>query len=189
MSVPLIFNYYDYHTGFQSGGDGFLIYRDESYSMKQLIKDWRLDFVQFGGSLCPEILRALTMTQSNVYHFFDLSMFHKHILSLFRICRKDPDRKAELLSKACYDFSVDLPGSVFHADRKELRSADGSIHEAVASVIHYLEIHHAEDITLEKLSALTGYEKKYLCSVFKHETQRTIMTELAYIRNRLQAGN
>lgn len=165
-----------------SGGDGFLIYPDESYSMKQLTPDWCLDFVQFSGSLCSEILQALSMTQSNVYHFFDLRLFHKHILSIYRIHRRDSDRKAELLSKSCYDLLVDLPGSVFHADRKELRSADGSIHESVASVLQYLEIHFSEDITLEKLSVHTGYEKKYLCSVFKHETQRTIMTELAYIR-------
>jgi len=165
-----------------SGGDGFLIYRDEPYSLKQLTQDWRLDFVQFSGSLCLEILQALTMIQSNVYHFFDLQLFHKYILSFCRIHRRDSDRKAELLSKSCYDLLVDLPGSIFHANRKELRPANGSIHESVASVLQYLEIHFSEDITLEKLSVHTGYEQKYLCSVFKHETQRTIMTELAYIR-------
>ena len=165
-----------------SNGDGFLIYPDESYSMKQLTKDWRLDFVQFSGSLCPEILQALTMEKSNVYHFFDLQLFHKHIMSFYRIYRKDSDRKAELLSKSCYDFLLDLPGSIYHADREELRSVNGSIHKCVGSVLQYLEIHFSESITLEKLSAHTGYEKKYLCSVFKRETQRTIMIELAFIR-------
>lgn len=165
-----------------SDGDGFLIYCDESFSLKQLTQDWHLDFVQFSGSLCPEILQALTMVQSSVYHFFDLQLFHKHILSFYRIHRRDSAHKAELLSKACYDFLVDLPGSVFHVERKELLSANGSIHESVSSVLQYLEIHFSEDITLEKLSVHTGYEKKYLCSVFRQETQRTIMTELAYIR-------
>lgn len=159
-----------------------MIRPDESFSMKQLTPDWNLDFIQFGGSLSLEIMQSLSMKESGVYHFFDLRLFHKHMMALYRIHQKDSALKAELLSKACYDFLLDLPNCIYHVDRKDLLAANGPLHESVASVLQYLEIHYSEDITLEQLSLHTGYEKKYLCSVFKRETKRTIMTELTYIR-------
>ena len=54
-------------------------------------------------------------------------------------------------------------------------------------VIRYLEAHYAEDISLDTLAAALGYNKTYLCGVFKKDTDLTILDCLNTIRIRRAA--
>jgi AraC-like DNA-binding protein len=54
-------------------------------------------------------------------------------------------------------------------------------------IIRYLEEHYAEDFSLDALASALGYNKSYLCIVFKRDTQITINDCLNTIRIRKAA--
>ena len=59
--------------------------------------------------------------------------------------------------------------------------------EVAQQVIRYLENHYAEDVSLDALAAALGYNKTYLCGVFKRDTNLTILDCLNTIRIRRAA--
>jgi len=54
-------------------------------------------------------------------------------------------------------------------------------------VIHYLEAHYGEDLSLDTLAQALGYNKTYLCGAFKRNTKLTILDCLNTIRIRRAA--
>ena len=54
-------------------------------------------------------------------------------------------------------------------------------------IVHYLEAHYSEDISLDALAAAMGYNKSYLCVAFKKDTNQTILDCLNMIRIRKAA--
>lgn len=59
--------------------------------------------------------------------------------------------------------------------------------ELSQQIIHYLEAHYSEDISLDALAAALGYNKSYLCVAFKKDTNQTILDSLNMIRIRKAA--
>lgn len=54
-------------------------------------------------------------------------------------------------------------------------------------IVHYLEAHYAEDLSLDALAAAMDYNKSYLCAAFRKDTQLTILDCLNMIRIRRAA--
>lgn len=54
-------------------------------------------------------------------------------------------------------------------------------------IIHYLEAHYSEDLSLDTLAQAMGYNKSYLCVAFKKDTRQTILDCLNMIRIRSAA--
>ena len=50
------------------------------------------------------------------------------------------------------------------------------------AVLDYIELNYRESITIEHLAAALGYNKSYLCTLFKAESGYSIMTHLNYVR-------
>lgn len=59
--------------------------------------------------------------------------------------------------------------------------------ELSQQIIHYLEAHYNEDLSLDSLAQALGYNKSYLCVAFKKDTQQTILDCLNTIRIRRAA--
>lgn len=59
--------------------------------------------------------------------------------------------------------------------------------ELSQQIIHHLEAHCSEDISLDALAAAMGYNKSYLCVAFKKDTNQTILDCLNMIRIRKAA--
>lgn len=59
--------------------------------------------------------------------------------------------------------------------------------ELSQKVIHYLEDHYNEDLSLDSLAQAMDYNKSYLCVAFKKDTQQTILDCLNTIRIRKAA--
>lgn len=51
-------------------------------------------------------------------------------------------------------------------------------------IISYIEKTHTESFSLEQLAGTLGYNKRYLCSVFRHNTGITILEYLNHVRMR-----
>lgn len=75
-----------------------------------------------------------------------------------------------------------------HKSPRQFTYVDASGCSVLAQrVIRYLEAHYAEDISLDTLAAALGYNKTYLCGVFKKDTDLTILDCLNTIRIRRAA--
>ena len=71
---------------------------------------------------------------------------------------------------------------------RQFRFIDASSYSELSqTIIRYLEEHFAEDITLDGLAEMLGYNKSYLCVAFKKDTHTTIMDFLNMIRIRRAA--
>ena len=56
--------------------------------------------------------------------------------------------------------------------------------ELVQRIIHYIEQNHTEDFSLDALGEALGYNKRYLCGVFRASVGMTIIDYLSHIRIR-----
>lgn len=75
-----------------------------------------------------------------------------------------------------------------YAKQRQFRFIDASSYNALSQrIIRYLEEHYAEDVSLDGLSEVLGYNKSYLCVAFKKDTQTTILDFLNMIRIRRAA--
>ena len=75
-----------------------------------------------------------------------------------------------------------------HQSPKQFSYVDASGFSVLAQrVIRYLETHYAEDVSLDTLATALGYNKTYLCGVFKKDTDLTILDCLNTIRIRRAA--
>ena len=72
--------------------------------------------------------------------------------------------------------------------QRSFRFIDASTYNELSqTIIRYLEKHFGEDITLDGLAELLGYNKSYLCVAFKKDTHSTIVDFLNMIRIRRAA--
>ena len=71
---------------------------------------------------------------------------------------------------------------------RQFRHVDASgCTELSQQIIHYLEAHYSEDLSLDSLAEALGYNKSYLCVAFKKDTRQTILDCLNTIRIRSAA--
>ena len=71
---------------------------------------------------------------------------------------------------------------------RQFRHVDASgCSELSQQIIHYLEAHYSEDVSLDALAEALGYNKSYLCVAFKKDTRQTILDCLNMIRIRSAA--
>ena len=54
--------------------------------------------------------------------------------------------------------------------------------EAITLILDWIEKNFTETITLEKLSSISGFNKKYLCRIFKEYTSKTIIGYINELR-------
>ncbi|MBE5869608.1 MAG: helix-turn-helix domain-containing protein [Lachnospiraceae bacterium] len=72
--------------------------------------------------------------------------------------------------------------------KRQFRYVDASSCSTLSQqIVHYLEEHLSEDISLDRLAKHMDYNKSYLCAAFKKDTQLTIQDCLNTIRIRRAA--
>ena len=72
--------------------------------------------------------------------------------------------------------------------RQEFRYVDASAYSPLSQqIVHYLEEHFSQQMSLEQLAQALQYEKSYLCRAFKKDTKTTILDCLNMIRIRRAA--
>lgn len=159
-------------------GDGALIYPGIAYSEKGITSDWTVHFFGFYGTACDEVMHALNMNESGVYHFNDNRIFLNNIQKMHYICQRDLPHMAAELSKECYNFLIDLS---FCIERIHIATpAEDS--ELTGKIVSYLEDNYSHALSLEDLSDYMQLSKEYLCTLFKAKMQTTIMNFLLNLR-------
>lgn len=163
-----------------SENDGFLIYPNAAYSLREITTDWELDFIDFNGAICPMLLSALNMENGDIVHFQNKNYFHDKIKQIYELFLQKLDAKEEILSKVCYEFLLDL-----HRYRlqipKQIESGEQE-DDVIIKITSYFERHFSEMISLDDLAEYMGLSKRYLCTLYKQKMQITLLQELTNIR-------
>ena len=109
----------------------------------------------------------------------------KHILHEYATqCNPADDAPAAYLTALLHALTEEDR----HQNPRQFTYVDASGCSVLAQrVIRYLETHYAEDVSLDALAAALGYNKTYLCGVFKKDTDLTILDCLNTIRIRRAA--
>ena len=80
-------------------------------------------------------------------------------------------------------------GKRYANQHRQFRHVDASgCSELSQKIIHYLEAHYNEDLSLDALAEALQYNKSYLCVAFKKDTGQTILDCLNMIRIRNAAA-
>ena len=165
-----------------SQGEGLLIYPEIPHVYQAVSDDWTVHFIGFGGSACREILHALQMYETGVYHLSIPEIFERHLRTICLIHDRsisDHTKNDSLeFSRECYGFLLDLCPSV----SRIYPSAQKNTNERITSVISYIEEHYAEDLSLDELAAHAGLSREYLCALFKQTMQQTLSHFILGIR-------
>lgn len=111
---------------------------------------------------------------------------------LFQQVLKEYSDLESLADKAAASYLMSLLHVLTEKHRyetqRQFRFIDGSSYSPLSqTIIRYLEEHYAQDVSLDLLASVLGYNKSYLCVAFKKDTHSTILDFLNMIRIRRAA--
>lgn len=111
---------------------------------------------------------------------------------LFRQIVKEYSDLGNLADTVCASYLNALLNTLSEKERyqkqQQFRFVDASsFSELSQRIIHHLEAHYSEDISLDGLAESLGFNKSYLCVAFKKDTGFTILDCLNTIRIRRAA--
>lgn len=161
-----------------SKDQGLFIAADAPHSYRGLTPDFTVDFIGFRGTACREILQALHMTETGVYHFSDVQVFPKHMEKMKQLMEGEKAGKEIRLSKECYSMLLDLAPCIQKIQKSSIVSED----KRVQKMIDFLEESYAQPFSLTELAEHLNLSKEYICSLFKKEMQQTILQYLQSVR-------
>jgi AraC family transcriptional regulator of arabinose operon len=139
---------------------------------------WITNFITFSGSICEQILSALHIDQSGVYHVADPENLSKHFLRIARIQKISTKQQHRLLSKALYSLLLDTSLNVQYITANQ----PAVFNESLQTVIQHIEEHYFEPISLNQLASLVNLRKEYLCTLFRKHMGQTIFNFIQSIR-------
>ncbi len=144
-------------------------------------------------------LQSETMEYLEIKFSLSQPVFDRPVISdnplagmLFQQILKEYSDLQGLADQAADSYLAAIVQLLMEQDRykkqRQFRFIDASSYsELCQTIIRYLEEHFGEDITLDGLAELLGYNKSYLCVAFKKDTHATIMDFLNMIRIRRAA--
>ncbi len=168
----------DHQRSIVSEGQGLLIYPDIPHIYRSLSKDWTVHFIGFDGSICADLLHALSMPSSGVFHLARPRVFRDAIRDLHDLWTGGGTDRSLELSARCYRFLLELSREISYLSPSELVPEN----QVLRRTLSYLEQNFSRPVSLSDLSPVTGLSKEYLCSVFKKEMGQTIMHYLLKLR-------
>ncbi len=117
---------------------------------------------------------------------------HPLVNQLFKQILKEYSDLAYMADDAAAAYLSALLNALSEKDRyqstRQFRYVDASSYSELSQqIIHHLESHYSEDLSLDALAESLGYNKSYLCVAFKKDTHFTILDCLNMIRIRRAA--
>lgn len=104
---------------------------------------------------------------------------------LKRIYREAEDKKsyyANIVGNLATEFLY-LTARRYNVHTLSGQSVDQSLNSPITTQIKdYIKEHYQREIPLEELSEITGYNRNYICRVFKKDVGQTIVTYINYYR-------
>lgn len=168
----------DHKKAVISEGQGLFIAPYIPHSYKGMNADWTVHLIGFRGAACAEILQALRMTESGVYHFLDSDVFPSYIAQFLALAEGSDPRKEEALSKLCYNMLLDLAPCIQYIHH----SCPVAENELIERLIGLMEKNYGRSLSLTELAEQVNLSREYMCTLFKRSMNQTIMQYLQAVR-------
>lgn len=156
----------------------FVILKGVPHEYRSLSEKWVLDIVGFNGSIVPQIFKSLKIDHSGAYFLKKNKYINKHINNFIKIDKLEDQRKNMLLSQELYCFLTDLHFELGQATIMAAANKNAIIND----VINYIETHYMEDISVDFLAEKVSRTPEHLCSIFKKNTEMTIVKYINTVR-------
>ncbi len=157
---------------------GFFINANEGHSYKGLSDNFTLHFIGFEGPICSVLLQTLGLVKSGTYHLCSPEEFCKKLESLYRMTKRDIPDKKYMFSEILYSILVQLSLNISMIN-DFTKVVDSPL---VKEIMLELENHYQENISITDISEKLGKTPEYICTIFKHHMNSTIIAELTKIR-------
>lgn len=159
-------------------GNGLFISAHTPHKYRGIEGDFVLNIVGFNGNIVPKLLLTLGFINSGVYHCYNHKDFVDSLIKLEKLTHEDIPGEKYLYSSKLYEILISLSQNISKVEKSTVVTSN----TLVNAIMEYLEENYMRDFPLEELSAKIGKTPEYLCKVFKHEMQSTIVHTLMEIR-------
>lgn len=159
-------------------GTAILLKANTPYAYYATTGKWIVNFITFSGSVCEQILSALHIEQSGVYHVADPENLSRHFRKVARIEKISARQQHRLLSKELYSMLLDTSLNVQYITA----NLPAVYNESLQTIIQYIEEHYYQPVSLDELASQVNLRKEYLCTLFKKHMGQTIFSFIQSIR-------
>jgi len=134
-----------------------------------------LKYLYKNNTECATLLRGFATGEKKINLFLpsvnnDIS---SHVDKIFKIMRHKEFGYELHVSAYLYLLFYEILNHHLYEERLEFSSVSQQRLSQFKKVIHYIEINIESKITLEELSKIAGYDKKYFCAFFKELSGKT----------------
>lgn len=162
-----------------SAGQTLIVPKDAEHSYSNQEKD-TMEYLEVKFTLTQPIFENICISDDPL-----VGMLFKQIVKEYSDLQGMADQAAAAYLGAVVQL---LTQQERYNTQRSFRFIDASTYNELSqTIIRYLEKHFGEDITLDGLAELLGYNKSYLCVAFKKDTHSTIVDFLNMIRIRRAA--
>ncbi len=163
-----------------SKGRGILLKPYTPHMYYSLGKKWSTIYITFGGKSAGSILDALNMNHSSIYT--DLRNLQVEIMmqDMLQKIKLDSEFSKIDLSIYLYNFLLNLK----KYGKMNSQPSLSYLYDKVRKIVDWLEIHYAEDITLDEMAKQLNVSSQYLNKLFQKTFQISPYTFLIQLRIR-----
>ncbi|WP_138755408.1 AraC family transcriptional regulator [Paenibacillus sinopodophylli] len=143
-------------------GQGFCLFPNEQHRYFSIQEPWDVIWMSFRGDLSDKLFRQAGIVQSGVYSTADHDMIVTHMKNIYAMTQSGRAFLGLECSKLVYMFLLDL--------MKVILVSSNSVEQnylKLQPVLHYIETHYNELITIKDLAGCMDVTPQYLCLLFK----------------------
>ncbi|THF77767.1 AraC family transcriptional regulator [Cohnella fermenti] len=145
-------------------GTAMLLFKGAPHEYYAAGPTWVVDWIVFDGGQVETFLKQTAgIASSGVLYLSNPEAFRVRIQAVLDLDRADVAFKGLHGSSILYGLLTDI---MQYASAQPNNSAT-SLNLRLKPLFHYIDLHYAEGLTLNELSALTEYTPQHLCTVFK----------------------
>ncbi|MFT8889702.1 MAG: AraC family transcriptional regulator [Ethanoligenens sp.] len=143
-------------------GTGFLMFPDVPHAYEPCEHPWETHWIAFDGESVSSLLRTLGFRRYEMLYFSETRTADRILNQILQQSRTENVQNGFAYSALVYGFLVALRG-VASYEPTEQRTSKLS---RIQPVLHYIDTHYAQPVSLAELAELIGVSEQYLCRLF-----------------------
>jgi AraC family transcriptional regulator, arabinose operon regulatory protein len=158
-------------------GNFFYLKPHEPHEYYKLTESWSTDWILFRGDMIENTLSKLGFSDFKIGSFYSNNSIKKLFHDILITLNSNDSFKGLTASSQFYRLLIELYRSSYSKTSLHHKQTTAIIEP----VIHYIDLHFSEEMTLEELAKPTSVTPEYLCKVFK---ERLNIRPFEYIAKR-----
>lgn len=141
---------------------------------------WDIHWIAPSGNALADILRHFRLTEPSIFPLSETKMLDRIFRKMHETLRADSVFGNYRASGLLYDFLIEFYRLI------SAESTSGVPNPALIKAVDHINLHFAEEITMDDLCAVSSVSKQYLCLLFRNTLNSRPMEYIA--KRRIQAA-